>query len=414
MADWRYTLSFAVFYNAVYLGNTNNHQYENVSILLDGVRLNTVDGTPSDTKGQDMASKYCRGSKPISKIKASAFKSLPEEVVIERVRESSLSDAGLAAATLKHLIASGHIAMSAAARRDLLAFPYQPDPYPFLARALMTAIDCPKEQVVRLSDESIQDIADVKSAIINAALSISNSEVTAASYITEPASMETASVKPESVLEGASEASTPTHAEKASEAQVNTYSLLVANYSVCALDYAKDRLQYKLDLLKIQTPESDLAFTEDDVLASTDIFRRAKATFLIQFEGSLPALMDLFLHRVSSKQCMQIVFICEVKSKREINIMRNYLKAVIDFALAEDGRMFFTCGYEPKMPDNMYRAQIIYSINSVSDDERLRLQLAVNPPAIHLMPAKQYRGRVPDFLLPHSANTNQSIYPEDD
>lgn len=173
-----------------------------------------------------------------------------------------------------------------------------------------------------------------------------------------------------------------------------------SSYTLHELFYEKDREAYRSNYIRIQGDHIGYALTDQEVRMSTDLFRRSLKTYLIDFTGSLAGLTDTVLHHAEYRQCLQIVLICVIPSEKSINRLKNILINMVKFALTDDGHLFVAWSTNDKLQPEDYVARAVISIQSPSKAELLRQQLLIQPPIIHLSPAKYYEDRVPDFLLP--------------
>ena len=366
-SDWKMPFSFAIFYRAVYQGNSQLNQYEIISILINGERLNTQTNTLRNAAGADMANHYVSGRKPISKIRVSALDALDEQEVRTRIASSGIYNAEMGVRCIANLLRKDHITISDSDRARL--FSLENDPLSFLTDAFMLSVHCPVEQLRVLIKDIIADIIDCRALVLQGnapAVAVTNAV---------PATPVPATVVP-----------APSAAIRAS-------------YTLRELDYEKDREEYRTGLIRLDAGIGGRTLSDEEVRASTDLFRRADRTFVMDFSGTLSGLADLFLHRVSPGQCMQIVLICRVNTEKEIMAMRRTLENVIHFALAEDGVMFMAWSPDENVPSGQYNARLVYSVRNISKEEQSRLEIGTNPAPNPLMPRKRFQGRVPDFLL---------------
>ena len=197
------------------------------------------------------------------------------------------------------------------------------------------------------------------------------------------------------------------------DSQYSAASVTFASYDFRELEYERDRHEYRSCMIRIEGDMLETALSDEEIRQSTDLFRRADRTFFVDFTGTPAGLADVLLHRVSPQQCLQLVVISSMKSKKEFSKLRHMLADIVRFALADDGKMFFANSLDPQLPTGIYNIRVIYSICQVSEDEKLRLDLALFPPKSgSLTPSRKYRGRVPDFLLPRSFDPRQSTDPD--
>ena len=382
-SDWKMPFSFAIFYRAVYQGNSQLNQYEIISILINGERLNTQTSSPRNAAGADMANHYVSGRKPISKVRVSALDALDEQEVRARIASSGIYNAEMGVRCIANLLRKDHIIISDSDRARLLSL--ENDPLPFLTDAFMLSVHCPVEQLRVLTKDIVADIIDSRAPVPRSnepAVTVSNP--TAASAI--PATVVPVTVVPATVAPASSAA-------------------IRASYTLRELDYERDREEYRTGLIRLDAGIrgsaniEGRALSDEEVRMSTDLFRRADRTSIMDFTGTLSGLADVFLHRVSPGQCMQIVLICRVHADRDVMAMRRTLENIIHFALAEDGVMFLAWAPDESLASGEYNARLVYSIRDVSQEEQSRLEIVVSPAPNPLIPRKRFQGRVPDFLL---------------
>ena len=383
MSVWTCRLSFALFYYAVYYDNTNGHQYENISILLDGVRLSSLRNAPPEYRRQDTASRYCRGDKAIAKSKAAELRGLPDRELVQRISDTSITDIDLAASTMAALLQSDHLTLDNTTRRALLAMPYAEDPRSFLARLLRIAVDCPQTAVVKLSDEMIADIVACRE-------NGHSSMVAAMSDLPE-------SQRQDTFLPSTSNEDSNLHDGAATQVFTNGS---FASYAIHQLQYPEDKEALREDYLALHdcTPVSPLS--DDEMLECTDRIARAEAAFVIEFEGNTTDLTEVFLNHVSAEQCSLMAFVGVMRSEAEYRALRQPLTGCVRFGLAEDGKMFLAHGLNNDIPARQYRFRLVYALNHVSEEQKKRWALIREPGLYPLIQRKRYEGNVPDFLLP--------------
>lgn len=369
MGEWISRLNFALFYSAVYSGNTNNHQYENVSILLDGIRLNTNQGTPKEALRQDTASRYCRGEKAIGKTKAAELIGMSDKQLIQRISETSISDMGAAVRTLANLLKSGHIDLDAVTMNEALAIPYREEPKKFLCRTLRIAINCPQMQMVKLTEEMKEDI-----------LSFRKSEDSTSEAVREE-------------RRGKRDAPRP---------PIFHFRGSMSAFEIMEMDYEKHRDQIKKILASDVGEQVILRLKQDEVLSCLDLIRRSEAAYMIRFDGAADALIDILIHRISYHQCLEAALIGKVKSKEEFQRMRELLTNIAYYALDDEGKLFISCGLDDSMQEDEYDFTVVYSVKSLTRDQQMKVSIAQNQMLHPLTPWEQFRGRVPSFLEPGS------------
>ena len=341
-SDWKIPFSFAIFYRAVYQGNSQLNQYEIISILINGERLNTQTNSPRNAAGADMANHYVTGRKPISKVRVSAQDALNPDEIQARISASGIFNPQAGVRCLAKLLRSNHIIIGEPDRTNLLSL--ENDPPSFLSRAFLLSVHCPVEQLRVLPREVVADI-------INSRNDDSRDRVP-------------------------SDAQAP---EAASRLEVTSSELIRAAYSLRELDYTTDREEYRNGLIRQPAAANGRALTDEEVRASTDLFRRSDKTFLMEFSGTLPGLADVILHHVIPARCLQLVFICRIHSEKELPGIRRTLESIIQFALADDGILFIAWIPDEAIMSGDHRIRIIYSISGLTDDEQARLEIINNP-----------------------------------
>lgn len=383
MSAWACRLSFAIFYYAVYYDNTNGHQYENISILLDGVRLSSLRNAPPEYRRQDMASRYCRGDKAIAKSKAAELRGLPDRQLVQRISDTSITDVDLAASTMAALLQSDHLTLDNTTRRALLAMPYTEDPRSFLARLLRIAVDCPLNAVVKLSDEMIGDIMACRE----------NGRVNMAGVtrdLHEPSRQNT-------ILPTASGEDSNLHDGAATQVFSDGS---FASYAIHQLQYPEDKEALREDYLALHDCTPVSPFSDDEMLECAERIARAEAAFVIEFEGSATDLTEVFLNHVSVEQCSLMAFVAVMRSEAEYRALRQPLTGCVRFGLEEHGKMFLAHGLNNNMPVRRYRFKLVYALTHVSEEQKKRWALIREPGLYPLIQRKRYEGNVPDFLLP--------------
>lgn len=182
-----------------------------------------------------------------------------------------------------------------------------------------------------------------------------------------------------------------------------------SSYTLHELFYDKDREAYRSNYIRLQEIRGGrvgYALTDQEVRASTDLFRRSKKNYLIDFSGTLAGLTDTILRHTEQKQCLQVVLICFVNSDRDISRMKKALTNVVKYALTDEGNLFLSWGCNDSIASGEYVARVIISIQEPSGEELYVSKVVRKLPIQHLSPAKDYEGRVPDFLLPYRIPSN--------
>ena len=418
--------TFPVFYFTAIINNTALGKHRATHMLICGFDPDdiSVPDAKKLTISNTISTGYISGNRPISENLTSHYLNCSRDDHLNRIRKLGIQNPTMAVGALVQLLKSSNLNLDGTSTSAMLTLSSSETAEEFLVDMLTLAIKHRVKQPI--SKEEQNYLVGLRRAIDNA------DEVPDADNTGEPI-LQTVSMLqdpfpfiPVPALPHLSSKMNPVSSSPALSGQPTQNSEesnpawnrpdsiesdilscpLRALYTVRELDYAAEREEYKDHILKLHSSTALLTLSEEDILASRDLFRRSDKTFLIEFEGSLSGMTDVLLHRVSKQQCTQIVFVAGVNSKKEYLNMRNALKNIFEFAIADDGRMFVACGYDPGIPENEYRMRIVYSLKTTSDEEKNRFELVTNPPILHLMPAQKYEGRVPDFLLPFRPERN--------
>jgi len=412
--------TFPVFYFTAIFNNTALGKHRATHMLICG--FDPDDSSVPDanklTISNTISTGYISGNRPISENLTSHYLNCSRDDHRNRIRKLGIQNATMAVGALVQLLRSNNLSLDSTSISAMLTLSSSETAEEFLVDMLTLAI---KHRVKQpLSKEEQSYLMNLRHGSDESAVDNSVDESKASLPDTHSLSGDSIPYTPDQVLSSSSIKMDPLSSSPASvnqrrqepgdsippwkrplsvEPELLTWPVR-AFYTIRELDYATDREEYKDHMLKLHTTTAYSTISEEDIIASRDIFRRSDKTFFLQFEGSLSGMADLLLHRVSEKQCMQIALLCTVNSEKERLRMRNALTNIIDFALADDGRLFFACGYDTELPENEYSIRIIYSIENTTAEEIKRLEVVTKPPVLHLMPAEKYEGRVPDFLLP--------------
>ena len=414
----RLSFSFPVFFHVAILGNTPRGRYKAVHNLICGFDPDDKDNDDvrEYTVANGIVTGYINGNRPISEALTSRYLSIPREEQINHIRMVGLQQPLLAANALVHLLNSGLIDMDPNdTERYLDLFNSEPTEE-FLSDMLTLAI---KHRVRQpLSKATRAMLAQIRDRL-NA------DDNTSTGDSAEDAAHRMDSALPEEMMIPDKSEDMPYVPELPSyarnhesesakhDSQYSAASVTFASYDFRELEYERDRLEYRSCMIRIEGDVLETALSDEEIRQSTDLFRRADRTFFVDFTGTPAGLADVLLHRVSPRQCLQLVVISNMKSRKEFSKLRHMLADIVRFALADDGKMFFANSFDPQLPSGIYNIRVIYSIRQVSEDEKLRLDLALFPPRSgSLTPSRKYRGRVPDFLLPRSFDPRQSTDPD--
>ncbi len=357
MNDWVMPFSFAVFYSAVYSGNSSLNQYEDVSILIDGIRLNQDNGAPKNSKGTDMANHYIRGRKAISSKKVSAILSLSEEQVIGRILESGLYDRTLGARCLYNLLKSKHLQIDDSVRARMLAFPFRTEPERFLAQMMLHAIRCPQSEVKVLPKETVQDI-----------LAFRQEEIPDSGEEFEV--VEQKDTRPDKPGFSADEPEPLSitmppwklNDDEAVDRMVKRGWTGFATYECMEISYPADRQIFKEQYLAVANCQRAVQLDDDAKRKGADHFRRADATYLINFSGTVEGLADILLHRCANGQCSFVGLAVKMLRDQDYNALQIGISPALDRALAKDGLFLHAYGFDDRLPPGQFTGHLIISL----------------------------------------------------
>ncbi|MBR1683548.1 MAG: hypothetical protein IJ708_00305, partial [Clostridia bacterium] len=250
MAVWRVALSFPVFFTAAYRDNSVLLQGDAVNVLLVG------DGTPDQMLGKDIVTRYISGKRPISRTTVSTLIKLDEETLMDRVSKSGIQDVILGAQCLSNLMQSEHIEIPAYAKNAIQEISYEDDPYRFIASCFLQAVRCPKDSLVPISKEMMEDILTCRAEL---SPSEQAAERTPEKLVTPKASDQS--------MQDADEA----------DLLINTKTLPavkgMATYRISGLNYEKEREKIKLLLLDGQDGNMKRQLTTKELYDSLEIMR---------------------------------------------------------------------------------------------------------------------------------------------
>ena len=402
----RLSFSFPVFFHVAILDNTPRGRYKAVHNLICGFDPDDKDNDDvrEYTVANGIVTGYINGNRPISEALTSRYLSMPRKEQINHIRMVGLQQPLLAANALVYLLNSGLIDMDPSdTGRYLDLFNTEPTEE-FLSDMLTLAI---KHRVRQpLSKATRTMLAHIRESL-NADENASRGHLSEdTSLPDEPEDIPYVPELPSYMRNHESESARH-------DSQHSASSVTFASYDFRELEYERDRLEYRSCMIRIEGDVLETALSDEEIRQSTDLFRRADRTFFVDFTGTPAGLADVLLHRVSPQQCLQLVVISNMKSRKEFSKLRHMLTDIVRFALADDGKMFFANSFDTELPSGIYNIRVIYSIRQVSEDEKLRLDLALFPPRSgSLTPSRKYRGRVPDFLLPRSFDPRQSTDPD--
>ena len=412
------SFSFPVFFHVAILDNTPRGRYKAVHNLICGFDPDDKDNAEvrEYTVANGIVTGYINGNRPISEALTSRYLGIPREEQINHIRMVELQQPRLAANALVYLFKNGLIDMDPNDIERYLDLSNSEPAEEFLADMLTLAIKHRgKQPLSKATREMLVRIRDNLNANENAPMADSSEDevLPGASALTEETTVPEDAALPEASEDKPYVPELPSfmrnYESAGHDSQYSATSVTFASYDFRELEYERDRLEYRSCMIRIEGDMLETALSEEEIRQSTDLFRRAERTFFVDFTGTPAGLADVLLHRVSPQQCLQLVVISGMKSKKEFSKLRHMLADIVRFALADDGKMFFANSLDPQLPTGIYNIRVIYSIRQVSEDEKLRLDLALFPPKSgSLTPSRKYRGRVPDFLLPRSFDPRQS------
>ena len=412
------SFSFPVFFHVAVLDNTPRGRYKAVHNLICGFDPDDKDNDDvrEYTVANGIVTGYINGNRPISEALTSRYLGIPREEQINHIRMVELQQPRLAANALVYLFKNGLIDMDPNDIERYLDLSNSEPAEEFLADMLTLAIKHRgKQPLSKATREMLVRIRDNLNANENAPMADSSEDevLPGASALTEETTVPEDAALPEASEDKPYVPELPSfmrnYESAGHDSQYSATSVTFASYDFRELEYERDRLEYRSCMIRIEGDMLETALSEEEIRQSTDLFRRAERTFFVDFTGTPAGLADVLLHRVSPQQCLQLVVISSMKSRKEFSKLRHMLADIVRFALADDGKMFFANSLDPQLPTGIYNIRVIYSIRQVSEDEKLRLDLALFPPKSgSLTPSRKYRGRVPDFLLPRSFDPRQS------
>ena len=420
------SFSFPVFFHVAILDNTPRGRYKAVHNLICGFDPDDKDNDDvrEYTVANGIVTGYINGNRPISEALTSRYLSMSREEQINHIQMVGLQQPLLAANALVYLLNSGLIDMDPNDIERYLYLSNSESTEAFLADMLTLAIKhrvkqplskATREMLVRIRDNlNADNYASPGASPEDEALPDASALTEETTAPEDPALPETSADRPY-VPELPSFMRNIESESVGHDSQYSAASVTFASYDFRELEYERDRHEYRSCMIRIEGDMLETALSDEEVRQSTDLFRRADRTFFVDFTGTPAGLADVLLHRVTPQQCLQLVVISSMKSKKEFSKLRHMLADIVRFALADDGKMFFANSLDPQLPTGIYNIRVIYSIRQVSEDEKLRLDLALFPPKSgSLTPSRKYRGRVPDFLLPRSFDPRQSTDPDGD
>jgi hypothetical protein len=416
------SFSFPVFFHVAILDNTPRGRYKAVHNLICGFDPDDKDNADvrEYTVANGIVTGYINGNRPISEALTSRYLGIPREEQINHIRMVELQQPRLAANALVYLFKNGLIDMDPNDIERYLDLSNSEPAEEFLADMLTLAIKHRgKQPLYKATREMLVRIRDNLNANENAPMADSSEDevLPGASAFTEETTVPEDAALPEASEDKPYVPELPSfmrnYESAGHDSQYSATSVTFASYDFRELEYERDRLEYRSCMIRIEGDVLETALSDEEIRQSTDLFRRADRTFFVDFTGTPAGLADVLLHRVSPRQCLQLVVISNMKSRKEFSKLRHMLADIVRFALADDGKMFFANSFDPQLPSGIYNIRVIYSIRQVSEDEKLRLDLALFPPRSgSLTPSRKYRGRVPDFLLPRSFDPRQSTDPD--
>ena len=419
MSNWKIHYSFAVFYRAVYPDNCHLPQYEIVSILIDGQRLNMNPNAPRNANGSDVANHYVTGRRPINRAKVSALDSISEKEIVRRIAATGIFDPLAAVRCLRTLIDEDHLMIHEMGLATSALS--ETDPLKCLAKMFLLSVHCPRGHVSTLTNEMIEDISKCRMpqqdnssllALSEETRTDTNAAVSASSVIPTAGTLEATEATGPEIME-TSNAFQPDSrtGHVTSEQPAFVYPSVFSAYSFRELHYETDRDEYRFQLLRMNMENPVMSLSERSIVHSTDIFRRADRTFIVDFSGTALGLAEMLFHHISSKQCSQLLLIVRMGSEKDMRVLQPVLVEIIEHALAADGYVFLSTGLVGHLSNGIFDIRIVYSVNSISDNTAKLLNLLDDHPTReHLGNGKLYQNRVPDLLLPDAFNPNSDLY----
>ncbi len=376
MSTWVMPFNFAIYFAAVYTGNSSLSQYEDVSILIDGVRLNQDNGAPKNAKGTDMANHYIRGRKAIGSKKVSAMLALDEEQIIQRITSSGLYDRTIGAQCLIALLKSDHLRIDSSIRERMLSFPYEKAPERFLAQMLLQAIRCPQSEIQPLPKETVQEILEYRQ----------DQTLIQPVKVSVPKQTQESTAKPPEMV-------------TTDQSDLDLSCEVSASYSVQEVVYQKERTKLKNEYLVLSDAQPELELSEDERRQIADICRRADVTFKINYSGNLSGFVDVLLHRIKTKSASQIALLVCMRDELHLKPLISRLKDTTPHFLSDEGILSLAYGYDSSLPGNLYKIRIIYSLVGITEEEKVIWSLVTKEGTAKRNALAGYEGRVPKILL---------------
>ena len=417
--------TFPVFFHTAILGNTPIGKHRAVQYLIQGYDPEMPEKEMEVSKS--IIAGYITGTRPISESLTSRFLSLTPAERVEHIKSVSLIHPSDSVNGLVKLMADGNLSMATSDVAKYTDIAKSESADSFLAEMLTLSIKHRIRQ--KLSASEIEFLTELKhySGFDAETTTAPDTSTDAGSGIhsgleggvalEDGTSFEDGTGLEDGVPVGQSSgnSSAPVennlHSSNSQPANPQQYAVegkrtihslppVFSSYSFRELKYNADREEYRNRLLRLNLQRVIEPFSDDDILKSTDIFRRAEKTFVMDFTGTSLGLMEMLLHHISKEQCLQLVFIARAQSENSLPDLYKAIVSIIRFGLSPEGRVFMSTALEPPLSPGLFNIRIVYSIQDVPANVSKCLSLLnAQPEHEVLSPIPRYRGKVPDFLL---------------
>lgn len=412
MPQAKFSFSFPIFYSIVFRDNSFlKSQGDIMNILLFGHPL-TSSHSGETTISVQTSNHYTLGRRPIPDSYRVAIFELPTETVADRIRQCHIKNPQAAANGIMSLIQSADVSFSKQKAERMLDWYRTEDEETFLAKALISSMECEYSCDDPLDQDAIAILASYRNPTHQPTVP-SKTEKTA------PAEAETESIT--AAMKADEDMPEQVHIRKQKKSQAppldenapllhgiwageTTSSPMSGRYSARVLKYPTDSQELKKKLLFIEGTKIVRPIDEDDALERARCFRDSEGTFMIEYVGLLPGLSDVLLHRINEKQATQIIILSATNSDVEYIRAKETLKRYIRHCLSDEGVCRVTLAFDARIPKGEYRMRAIFSLKEMTPSQRQAWHIAADSPPSSLTPYKSYKGRVPLDLLPYDPN----------
>ena len=336
------------------------------------------------------ANHYTLGRRPIADTYRLGVFNLPIDTVIARIQLCRLKDRRAAARGLMLLLESGAVSISKERENQIQEWYRSENEITFLAKTLVCSMECEYTCEKPLDKQAVAVLAEYRKRATEERAADAQPPKTEKTGPDKagPEQMESeqklSDYDPSGPLQdiAAQHKAMDTFFQPAAQPEPHIYpydaiipgheNVVGAYYEVRRLDYSEEYKRLDQYFEEFEPFDSDMKIPKKTITNFRYVFCRAAATFEMKVIGYPSGIADAILSRVQRGSCWQLSFIVKLEQRTPLSALRILLKNIINYALAEDGRVLFSYAQADNVPINQYAITCIYSLKEFSENDQFR------------------------------------------